>query len=534
MDTYTQLPVIGYLIDGKHTGFKTAVVQNGVGPAVQVSDDSGLVRGFIECKDGDIERIYRANFPISKNSIVGEELIYVFRTATDLFFEKRTKLLPRLLVEVRNPESMTPADAISVMIFARLPSAQINRAIDNFALSLKERGLASTEDWAERFKQRVGKTLSKYSENRNTEYTFDTTDFDKLEAKARAEVDKIEDNERKSDAAGRLDAYFAIRSFLEQPNVEIQDKGMRDLFALSATVNQIGLPHLAYLVNLLYITRAWERFIKLNEKNYRRKIRTQTPASSIAALANNIPSEQVIGLNDILGNFIPFRISTKSRTNFLPAGLLVSGRVVSRSDDAALFVEAGNSLVEIPSSRVAVAHFNDPDIVGKKILFATTKNDQGSCRGREFVAAVFDLLFPSDTDHENPMDFVLGASNSWLVIRASNSKVARLVAGEGVYLEQIKEILGLRRITAVVRADQLQTSIRNFCRASWREIQVEFRDDRCILSFLSYGERGLFDFRKLRAFRSMWAKLFPSVEPVFRHRASEIEDWVYINSSDAS
>ncbi|WFU21755.1 hypothetical protein QA649_27055 [Bradyrhizobium sp. CB1717] len=162
---YSELPVVGYLLDGKPTGFKTPVLQNGGEPAVQDADKNGIVTGFLSCGEEDIARIYKANYPIGLKSVVGKEVIFAFKTTEDTFYERRSRLVSRLLVAMRDSETMTPSDMINVMIFARMPVSRIWPAIDSLAQVLGAEGLEGMDQWATRFKNRVANKLGVTSDH---------------------------------------------------------------------------------------------------------------------------------------------------------------------------------------------------------------------------------------------------------------------------------------------------------------------------------------------------------------------------------
>lgn len=523
---YLALPIVGFLSDGKQTGFKTPVVQNGREPAVQDADRNGIVMGFIACSEEDIERIYRINYPIAIRSEVGKEVVFIFRTVDDTFCERRSKLIPRLLVETRRQESMTRSDAINVMIFARLPLNRIYEAIDHFAASLAGDGINIADQWAHSFKRRVAGKVSHDSYLAEEEwlgpFSGGRVSLASLESEVSDEIDRIEDENERQKSALTLDNYYKLKSALQSKNADTRDSGRRELYMLSA-VSDVGVYRkIAFLVNFLFVKSCWDAFVRRNSECYGRKIKIQTPSREIAEIARLDASQRISAIAELFSIFRPFsHRDQRGKELPLPPGLVLRGRIVSVSPAGNLLVQAGSKFIDIDANLVSIVAHNKGPRAGDHVVFCLRKNNLGSFRGSEFIGSLIEIFFPMKSDIEKPSEIVLGASNSWAVVRTSKGKYGKIIAGTGVYVAQLSELCGLRRLTVIRKSDETDSEVVEFCRATWRDLTIKREENRYILSLEVPADANSVDDRKLRTFKSMWGKLFPNIEMEVRLTRSD-------------
>ncbi|WFU21756.1 hypothetical protein QA649_27060 [Bradyrhizobium sp. CB1717] len=289
------------------------------------------------------------------------------------------------------------------------------------------------------------------------------------------------------------------------------------------------------MINYSFCLGVWRNFIRWNSERYNRKIRIDTPVQILASIANKDSSERLSQLAKAFAYFRPFAHKMKDGSEFyLPLGLMLSGLIKGRDAQGGLLVESGKRVVEIHQNYVSVLLHHAQDPVGEQILFAIRGKNFGTCRGKQFVENVIEIFFPAASDTDNPVGVVLGASNSWAVLQTSEAKVSRLVAGQGVYLQQLREICGLRRVTAIKKAGNVDAMVHDFCRTTWRELAVERQDHGSyLLSLTARGEAGNFDPRKYRTFSAMWKKILPGVSMNLRYRREEDENWTFAFSDRA-
>ncbi|WP_341989396.1 hypothetical protein [Azorhizobium sp. AG788] len=527
---YSELPVVGYLLDGRLTGFKTPIVQNGREPAIQDADQNGIVRGFIACEKDDIDRIYKPNYPIGRKSVVGKELIFVFKTIDETYYEPRSRLVSRLLSASRDPENVSATDAINIMIFSRMPLSRIDAAIDQFSNDLKQKGLVNSTEWSKKFKERVRGKLN-FKENNNAynapnNFVSEKFSMEELEVAAQDEIDGLEDSSYRERVQKRLVAYYSIKAAIASANTEKKDQGYRDLFAMSATIDSFKLNTLSFLINFNFMLAIWSNFIRWNSRVYGRKVKCTIPYEAISRVARLDAGERLAKIVDFMSEFRPFILQDK-KDRHLPPGLMLGVTIKAKNGEGGLLVDSGRFLLELPENLVSVRMHHNKLPLGEKILASTIRNNKSSSRGVEFLSSVFEIVFPTKSDTENPLKITLGASNSWAVIQTSDAKVSRMLSGGGVYIDQFKDLCGLRRITVIEKTDEYDRAVRAFCRACWRELDVEGIEGGYLLSLTSRREAGMFDERKFRTFTSMWKKIFPAIKMTFRTKNFDEESWIY-------
>jgi hypothetical protein len=105
-----------------------------------------------------------------------------------------------------------------------------------------------------------------------------------------------------------------------------------------------------------------------------------------------------------------------------------------------------------------------------------------------------------------------GASNSWSVVRIDAGAMSSALAGGGHMLKLVTLLLGLRRLTVVPLShkDDPQsrlTELRHFLNNSWEALRILDIDTARLVVQLPSDEP--IDPRKLRTWRSMFAKVYP-------------------------
>jgi len=142
-----------------------------------------------------------------------------------------------------------------------------------------------------------------------------------------------------------------------------------------------------------------------------------------------------------------------------------------------------------------------------------------SGRGEEFVANVFDVLFPLADGNTLPapddaaQPFVwLGASNSMACVKARGFDQNVLLANGGALVEELRLITSLRRMVVFRKADAglsgedaEEFEIRHFVNDVYEKAQINFEDDGELIVTLDAPNA---DPRKNRTFLSMFYKVF--------------------------
>jgi len=142
-----------------------------------------------------------------------------------------------------------------------------------------------------------------------------------------------------------------------------------------------------------------------------------------------------------------------------------------------------------------------------------------SGRGEEFVANIFDVLFPLADGNTLPAPddaaepFVwLGASNSMACVKARGFDQNALLANGGALVEELRLITSLRRMVVFRKADAGLSGedaedfeIRHFVNDVYEEAQINFEDDGELIVTLEAPNA---DPRKNRTFLSMFYKVF--------------------------
>ena len=143
----------------------------------------------------------------------------------------------------------------------------------------------------------------------------------------------------------------------------------------------------------------------------------------------------------------------------------------------------------------------------------------GTMAGPLFVRSALQLFLPgirfSGIDVSPGYQSITnGASNSWSVVRIEAGAMSNALGGDGHLLRLVTELLGLRRLTIVPLSHQDDpqsrlTEVRHFLNNSWEALQIlDIDTARLVVQLPTHDP---FDPRKLRTWRSMFAKVYPEI-----------------------
>ncbi|MGV2169215.1 pentapeptide repeat-containing protein [Agrobacterium sp. 16-172Ci] len=345
------------------------------------------------------------------------------------------------------------------------------------------------------------------------------SDFAVLETRSYDEIYRIESEKVRKSALQALDEYFFAKELIGRASSDERARAGRLLFALSASIDKHAVEPLTRLVNRLFLREIWERFVRYNISLLPNIGRPKTPMQFIAQLEAQSVHSRIASLGSIFSQFV---ITSHPTANALRTGLLLCASIEERTAEGSLFFSWCGRKIEIVPELQSIGMFHGDVFADPPKLFSIRANGMGSARGAEFITSCLSMIFPTKSDDD--WQLFLGASNSWLVIMASAEHRAKLLANRGVYLAQIRDLLGLRRITVVLKCEDEGEAIKEFCNASWRGLTSSFGNGTTTLNCVD----PIVDQRKLRSFTSMFTKVFPTMNLIFNYRiGSEDEVFTY-------
>lgn len=219
-----------------------------------------------------------------------------------------------------------------------------------------------------------------------------------------------------------------------------------------------------------------------------------------------------------------FQVLEGARPSFegkwLQVGVVATGRVVSIDPTSGrITVKYLGSEHFLEEKLTSPAWFHSAPEVGEISFVSSRRFSKITQKGKEYVEAVLELLFPVSDDGERPTRVHMGASNSWALIQTSRNKQNTMLSN-GEIVEQLRAACGLRRVTVTMISGDRDVDIKHFINDVYRDIQIEdmsggrvwgkLVNPRELKSFVSSGS-SIYDHPKVRTFLSMWGKVFPGV-----------------------
>lgn len=198
------------------------------------------------------------------------------------------------------------------------------------------------------------------------------------------------------------------------------------------------------------------------------------------------------------------------------AGRILEAEVAGYRDGGVIYRVSGQFVV-IPENLLSVADYKKrPGIGEKQIIVLCSSTDKhglktATRRGKEFVGAVIECYYPDCIS-----EMWMGASNSWAVIKMSESAMQEWMAEDGANLRYLQKILGIRRITIIpeseaeLEQDRKNEELASFIASAWKGAEISKIDESQVVIGIPLEEE--LDPRKMRTFTSMLKKINPERE----------------------
>ncbi|MBY3483364.1 hypothetical protein [Rhizobium laguerreae] len=508
--SHSALRIWGFINDRIPEGFKTPTFINGQFH-LQVVDQRDNVIGF-EPYDDKIDRpVVRPNEPLEEYySVVGRAPIHVFKPALgDLIVGRKHTIAPKMRQWLRREDAVSASVAFDVLLFVGASDERLREAADNLANSLRFK----KDENREKYKARLSDVIEqRFSSGEAAGRTLDASTLSKkIDIASLEEGLSLAIQTAEPDLSARLErvenSYIRWNELNEDGPSSLTSKQVRELLPILLEIenDNVGLRPARDLLRYIYFINLLNRFCRINKKKAASDPDTIPPSEMMSLLL--CPSSDFVEACIRLLSFITPEVR---RDGWVPARSIVVGELV-KIGEREIEVANNGTIFRIEENLLSVQSFHNMMDVGDYVLFSVRNSNRGSSRGREFVSSIFNLFFPHDL--ERPVKIELGASNSWAVIMLDPSDKGKILRNNGIFVQQMCEALGLRRITITnQRGDSPEDKLRefrDFINSAWSDLKIAGFDDRSLALKLVVEDASKVDARKLRTFSSMLDKLYP-------------------------
>lgn len=519
---YDSLKICGYIGDGVPEGFKTPTFKNGGLPQLQVVGDDDLVLGFEAYDDQSDRRVVGSNSLEDHWAVRGKPPIYCFKPSLGPpILGRRYSIAPKLRQwirrEDRGDDGIDPIVAFDVLVFIGAPREVIEQAANRLVASLQFK----SEIRRDSYRRRLLSIADTSFRGRSNEGALNSDGLaGRLTVESLLSDLDIEISKSTPDRASLLrsfkDEFIVWLSSTEDKPLRARAAQLRGLVRLLGEVEGQKFEGSAArkLVRFAYFRNVFRRYALSNQYSASQldePLRVLHPRD-VSDLLNCPPGDFLASCVTACSK-IPPRLTRGHR--YVKPGVVVFGEVVNVEVDRVLVSNGGRSFA-IEENLLSTQSYLSRPFVGDLIVFSVKLSNGGSCRGEKFVRQVLGVFFPFDDDESLDLDVTLGASNSWAILKMPAADKGHILFGGGGFINQLTELLGLRRLTVIGRysddEDGHLKEFKDFINSSWQAIKIDsFENGRIVLTF-PVEDVEYFDERKMRTFKSMVNKVYPSHE----------------------